>query len=239
MVYQEKPQPKMINIAIDGFSGCGKSTLARDLAKNLGFRFVDSGALYRAMTYLVIRSEGSLFERIERVVHSKPNLTFTIGSNRMLINGKDCESDIRGAEVANNVSEIAKDSKIRDYLKGIQADMIRNKGVVMEGRDIASVIMPKAELKLFITASVTARVDRRYRQLLEGNEKLSKEEIQLNLMTRDEQDINRKTAPLCLVDKAIVIDTTYLSRSEQLKFVLALVNPILKPQELLPLIVKS
>lgn len=224
----------MINIAIDGYSGCGKSTLARDLAQALDYRFIDSGALYRALTVLVLKQNGDFSDRIEKVVESKPRLTFESGSNHMFINGVNFEKAIRGADVAGMVSAVAKDIRVREYLKGVQAELILNKGVVMEGRDIASVIMPDAELKLFITATLEARVERRLKQLIEFGEAQSHAQIESNLLSRDKQDINRSTAPLKLVKDAVAIDTTLLTRAEQLNLVLALVTPLTKPDQLLP-----
>ena len=222
---------KKINIAIDGFSGCGKSTLAKQLAQALNYVFVDTGAMYRALTFLVL-AEDSNKDSIPLVLNSRPRIEFN-EFNEVLINGHNREKEIRGDAVANKVSEVASDERIREYLMELQTQWIDNKGVVMEGRDIASVIMPNADLKLFITADVQTRVERRFLQLGGKANGANREDVEENLSNRDLNDINRDIAPLKLVSDAIVVDTTNLSAQEQLKLSLSLASPKIDPKGLL------
>lgn len=208
-----------INIAIDGYAGCGKSTLARDLAQALNYTFVDSGAMYRGLTHLAIHSSSHVVdeEAISVLLTSNPSLKFAEGTNHLLLNGVDIEDSIRNdKQIANNVSRIAAMGPVRDYLKRVQQALIEEKGVVMEGRDIGTVIMPNAELKLFVTADMEERVNRRFLQLKESGKEQSREEVRENLASRDHMDETREIAPLKQAEDAIVLDTTELSREEQL-----------------------
>ena len=215
-----------INIAIDGFSGCGKSTLARDLAESVGYTFVDTGAMYRAIALLGIENAMSP----QAVISDAPTISFA--KNRdILINGVNRESEIRSTQVANKVSEVASVPEVRAYLKSIQQDLIAQKGIVMEGRDITSVIMPEAEVKLFITAKLSVRSERRHKQLLENGVETSLDEVKENLLSRDQKDMERSEAPLVLNEGVLVLDTSNLTREEQLKCVRGIVDPIINPKE--------
>lgn len=222
---------KRINIAIDGFSGCGKSTLARQLAKELDYVFVDTGAMYRAITYLVKENIDSV-DPIKKTLDSNPVIEFN-ESNDVIINGDNRETEIRGDAVANKVSEVAADERVREYLLQLQTRLIEGKGVVMEGRDIGSIIMPNAELKLFITAKQDIRVERRFLQLGGQANGVLRKDVADNLRSRDIKDVNRSTAPLILVDDAIAIDTTFLSEEEQLKLAVSIASPLIDSEGLL------
>ncbi len=225
---------KRINIAIDGFSGCGKSTLARQLAKELDYVFVDTGAMYRAVAYLVNEHIDSV-DPIQKTIDSNPVIEFN-ESNNVIINGDNREMEIREDAVAKKVSEVAADDRVRDYLLQFQTRLIDGKGVVMEGRDIGSIIMPNAELKLFITAKQDTRVERRFLQLGGKANGLLRKDVADNLGSRDIKDINRSTAPLILVDDAIAIDTTFLSEEEQLKLAVSIALPLIDSEGLLGLL---
>lgn len=227
---------KKINIAIDGYAGCGKSTLAHDLADALGYTFIDTGAMFRAITYLTLATgQGkTLQEKAEDVIRREPQLRFHPRSNAMLIDGENREADIRSAEIAAKVSQVASIAAVREYLRNVQVSMIRGKGVVMEGRDIGTVIMPDAEVKLFITASMETRIQRRLDQLKAAGVEATKKEVEANLISRDKADSSRAIAPLSLAEGAVVIDTSDFTRKEQLKTMLSIVNPVIHVRSLLP-----
>lgn len=213
---------RLINIAIDGYAGSGKSTLAKALARRIGYKFVDTGALYRAATYLISDEEPEKNELITQVL--KDNSISFNSENHVLLNGDDIESIIRGKSVSDRVSKVAAVPEVRAGLLQIQKDLIQEKGVVMEGRDIGTVIMPDAELKLFITADFEVRAQRRLLQA-GGSEKITLNEVRQNLEKRDRIDCNREEAPLSVARDAIVIDNTNVSFEELLKFCEALVAP--------------
>ena len=222
---------KQITIAIDGYSACGKSTLAKDLAKKLSFVFIDSGAMYRGVALYCLQN--NLFD-----ADSNPNqveinqelknitLSFQLinDNNCLLLNGKNVEELIRGTDVAAVVSKVATIKEVRVKLVMEQQKMGANGGIVMEGRDIGSVVFPDAELKLFITASQEIRTQRRYLELKSKGIEAKINEISSNLAERDLIDSSRKESPLIQVADAIVMDNSKLTREEQLDFVLNLVR---------------
>jgi CMP/dCMP kinase len=222
---------KQITIAIDGYSACGKSTLARDLAKKLSFIFIDSGAMYRGVALYCLQN--NLFDaesnpKQVEIIQALKNITLsfqlTNDENCLLLNGKNVEELIRGAEVAAVVSKVATIKEVRMKLVMEQQKMGENGGIVMEGRDIGSVVFPKAELKLFITASQEIRAQRRYLELKSKGIEAKIETISSNLAERDLMDSSRKESPLIQVADAIVMDNSKLTREEQLDFVLNLVR---------------
>jgi cytidylate kinase len=228
----------MINIAIDGYAGCGKSTLAKDLAQALGFVFIDSGAMYRGVTLYFLDQSVDIqnLSAVRAGLAIMPSLEFTPGENRLLLGGLDVESRIRGEQaIANRVSDVAALPDVREHLKGLQQARVAEKGVVMEGRDIGTVIMPQAELKLFITASMDERVRRRMGDLTGRGEVADEEQVRMNLSERDRKDATRTEAPLRKAEDAIVLDTTDLDREQQLKAAIALARPLMNPG-LLPFI---
>ena len=222
---------KQITIAIDGYSACGKSTLAKDLAKKLSFIFIDSGAMYRGVALYCLQN--NLFDadgnpKQVDIIHALKNITLSFqlinDNNCLFLNGKNVEELIRGGEVAAVVSKVASIKEVRMKLVMEQQKMGANGGIVMEGRDIGSVVFPKAELKLFITASQEIRAQRRFLELKSKGIEAKINEISSNLAERDLMDSSRKESPLIQVADAIVIDNSKLTREEQLDFVLNLVR---------------
>ncbi len=222
---------KQITIAIDGYSACGKSTLAKDLAKKLSFIFIDSGAMYRGVALYCLQN--NLFDddtnpKQVDIIHALKNITLSFqlinDNNCLFLNGKNVEELIRGGEVAAVVSKVARIKEVRMKLVMEQQKMGANGGIVMEGRDIGSVVFPKAELKLFITASQEIRTQRRYLELKSKGIEAKIETISSNLAERDLMDSSRKESPLIQVADAIVLDNSKLTREEQLDFVLDLVR---------------
>ena len=225
---------KQITIAIDGYSACGKSTLAKDLAKKLSFIFIDSGAMYRGVALYCLQN--NLFDadsnpKQVEIIQALKNITLSFqlinDNNCLLLNGKNVEELIRGTEVAAVVSKVATIKEVRIKLVMEQQKMGANGGIVMEGRDIGSVVFPKAELKLFITASQEIRAQRRFLELKSKGIEAKIETISSNLAERDLMDSSRKESPLIQVADAIVIDNSKLTREEQLDFVLNLVRNLL------------
>jgi cytidylate kinase len=222
---------KQITIAIDGYSACGKSTLAKDLAKKLSFIFIDSGAMYRGVALYCLQNnlfdDDSNPKQVE-IIQALKNITLSFqlinDNNCLLLNGKNVEELIRGTEVAAVVSKVATIKEVRIKLVVEQQKMGANGGIVMEGRDIGSVVFPKAELKLFITASQEIRAQRRFLELKSKGIEAKINEISSNLAERDLMDSSRKESPLIQVADAIVIDNSKLTREEQLDFVLNLVR---------------
>ena len=222
---------KQITIAIDGYSACGKSTLAKDLAKKLSFIFIDSGAMYRGVALYCLQN--NLFDadgtpKQVDIIQALKNITLSFqlinDNNCLLLNGKNVEELIRGAEVAAVVSKVATIKEVRIKLVMEQQKMGANGGIVMEGRDIGSVVFPNAELKLFITASQEIRAQRRFLELKSKGIEAKINEISSNLAERDLMDSSRKESPLIQVAEAIMMDNSKLTREEQLDFVLNLVR---------------
>jgi cytidylate kinase len=223
---------KRLTIAIDGYSACGKSTLAKDLAKMLDYIFIDSGAMYRGVTLYALKNnliENSLVLK-ERLVDSlsQINLEFkknkATEKNHLFVNGIDVEEQIRVPEIAALVSKIATIKEVREKLVAEQREMGKNGGVVMDGRDIGSVVFPNAELKLFVTAEPRIRAQRRLKEMTEKGIKTNLDEVLSNLLERDEMDRTRKESPLIQTEDAILIDTSHFTREGQVEFVLDLIK---------------
>lgn len=222
---------KQITIAIDGYSACGKSTLAKDLAHKLSYIFIDSGAMYRGVALYCLKN--NLFDQnnnpkeveiIQALININLSFELINNENCLLLNGENVEGQIRGAEVVAVVSKVARIKEVRIKLVMEQQKMGENGGIVMEGRDIGSVVFPFAELKLFITASPEIRAQRRFLELKSKGIEAKIETISSNLAERDLMDSSRKESPLIQVADAIVIDNSKLTREEQLDFVLNLVR---------------
>ena len=215
--------PNKIIIAIDGHSSCGKSTLAKELAKALNYVYVDSGAMYRAVSLyfdqhdIDLSNEGQVADALTKITISFSNVN---GINTTFLNGKNVENQIRSLAISNMVSEVAEISAVRKKLVDEQQKMGKDKGIVMDGRDIGSIVFPQAKLKLFVTADVKIRGIRRYEELLNKGFKVSLEEILDNLTKRDFIDSNREDSPLMQAEDAILLDNSYLSKEDQLKKVL-------------------
>lgn len=223
---------KKITIAIDGFSSTGKSTLAKQLAKHLGYVYVDTGAMYRAVTLYAMRNnfiKGDSFDKeglVERLPQVDLKFKFNpeLGFAEMYLNGENVEKEIRTLEVSNYVSRIAEVSRVRAKLVEQQQHMGEKKGIVMDGRDIGTVVFPNAELKLFMTASPETRAQRRYDELMAKGQEVSFEAVLNNVQERDRIDSNREDSPLIQAVDAIAIDNSDLSREDQFKLVLDLVE---------------
>lgn len=211
---------KKIIIAIDGFSSCGKSTLAKAMAKALEYVFVDTGAMYRAIALYFLRNKIAFNDTvsIEAALHAI-ELRFKYNSlsqkSDMYLNGENVEQEIREMQVSQKVSEVASITAVRDFAVAQQQAMGSDKGIVMDGRDIGTVVFPKAELKLFVTADPTIRLERRYQELLQTNPAILKEEVAANLQQRDLMDSTRAHSPLKQAEDAMVLDNTNLDRAQQ------------------------
>lgn len=221
---------KKITIAIDGFSSTGKSTLAKQLAKHLGYIYVDTGAMYRAVTLFAMQhgyiSEGffdkqSLINSLE-FIKLQFHFNEALGFAEMYLNEVNVESDIRTIEVSNFVSRIAEVSEVRTKLVEQQKQMGKEKGIVMDGRDIGTVVFPDAELKIFMTASSKTRAQRRYDELQAKGQDVSYDAVLKNVEERDYIDSNRDDSPLVMAENAFEIDNSHMSREAQFVQVLAL-----------------
>jgi CMP/dCMP kinase len=225
-----------ITIAIDGFSSTGKSTLAKQLANKLGYIYVDTGAMYRAVTYFAMQNgyiSDDFFDKealISRLSLIKLHFEFNpkLGFAEMHLNGENVETQIRSMEVSGNVSHVAEVSEVRSKLVEQQQEMGKGKGIVMDGRDIGTVVFPDAELKIFMNASPETRAQRRYDELQDRGVEVTYEDVLKNVQERDYIDTHRDDSPLVKAEDAIEIDNSYLTRDEQFQKVLELVNRITK-----------
>ncbi|MAX79469.1 MAG: cytidylate kinase [Crocinitomicaceae bacterium] len=219
-----------INIAIDGFSSCGKSTIAKALAKTFNYIFVDTGAMYRAVTLFAIRNE-CFDEKVldaQKLIQLLDQIEIGFeynsqhGKSDTILNGENVEQEIRGMEVSSRVSPVATVKEVREKLVAQQQKIGEKGGVVMDGRDIGTVVFPKAELKLFITASLKVRVERRYQELLQKGKHVTYEEVENNLSERDKIDTEREVDPLKQAEDAVLIDNSNLTQEEQMTMIEAL-----------------
>ena len=226
---------KKIVIAIDGFSSTGKSTVAKALAKNLNYIYVDTGAMYRAVTLYALSHRligKNFFNKLDLIEHLKQiHISFKyneeLGYAEVYLNGENVESKIRTLRVSNFVSQIASVSEVRKKLVEQQQLMGKDKGVVMDGRDIGTVVFPEADLKVFMTASAETRAERRYLELLQKGYELSYKEVLDNVTTRDHIDSTREDSPLIKAKDAIEIDNSNLTVEEQLKAILMLAEKLI------------
>lgn len=220
-----------ISIAIDGFSSCGKSTLAKAMAESLQFLFVDSGAMYRAVTYYFLKNEVSIHQPAE-VKNALENINITLepspNGNLTFLNGKDISLDIRDMAVAEMVSKVAAISSVRTAMVEQQRQMSSHNNLIMDGRDIGTVVFPNAVLKIFLTADIEIRVNRRYLDLISKNALVSLPDIRRNLFLRDYIDSTRTDSPLLRAEDAIVLNNSNLSREEQLEICLLLAKKRMK-----------
>ena len=209
---------KKISIAIDGFSSCGKSTMAKQLAKAISYIYVDTGAMYRVVTLAALRA--GVMESgdvdLEKLNECVKNLEINLDANaKVYLNGADVENEIRGLEVSNWVSKISAIGFVREKLLDIQRELGAQKGVVMDGRDIGTVVLPNAELKIFVTADADVRAKRRYDELLRKGSPATYEEVLDNIKMRDYNDVNRKVSPLVQAPDALLLDNSYMTIDEQ------------------------
>jgi cytidylate kinase len=227
---------KKITIAIDGFSSTGKSTLAKQLAKELHYVYVDTGAMYRAVAYFAMQNKfitADFFDK-DALVDALSNIQLEfrfnadLGFAEMYLNGENVEKQIRTLEVSSFVSKVAAVSEVRVKLVEQQQEMGTNKAIVMDGRDIGTVVFPNAELKIFMTASAETRAQRRFDELKQKGDNVTYEEVLQNVVERDNLDTSREDSPLVIADDAIEIDNSYLNKEEQFAAVLELVNDVVK-----------
>lgn len=227
---------KQITIAIDGFSSTGKSTLAKQLAQQLGYIYVDTGAMYRAVAYFALQNQlisVDFFNKVD-LVNQLKNIVLEfkfnseLGFAEMYLNGVNVEKAIRTIEVSGYVSKVAEVSEVRAKLVEQQQEMGKYKGIVMDGRDIGTVVFPDAELKIFMTASAATRAQRRFDELVQKGDSVSYEEVLKNVEERDYIDTHRDDSPLVMAEDAVEINNSHLTREEQFGAVLDLANAIIK-----------
>jgi len=225
---------KKIVIAIDGYSSCGKSTMAKTLARILGYNYIDSGAMYRAITLFALRNgwiTNGKFD-VEKIISGLKDIKITFRwdekteKNTTFLNGENIEDEIRKLEVSQNVSPISTIAEVRKEMVKQQRENGKNKGIVMDGRDIGTVVFPDAELKIFMTAASEIRAQRRFLELKEKGLDVSLDEIIDNVEERDKIDLNRKISPLKKAVDAIVLDNSNLTREEQLQWALEKVKEL-------------
>ena len=219
----EQPTKKII-IALDGFSSCGKSTFAKSIANKLGYIFIDTGAMYRAVTLYALEHgairSGIVDEEAVVALLDEISITFRFnphrGASDIYVNGDLVEGKIRTIEVSNCVSAVSAIGKVREKLVSMQQEMGQRRGVVMDGRDIGTVVFPNAELKIFMTADPKVRAERRYVELTAKGDNVSFEEILENVVSRDKADMTRAISPLRKAEDAIVLDNSHMSVEEQM-----------------------
>ncbi|PWA07858.1 (d)CMP kinase [Flavobacterium laiguense] len=229
---------KKIIVAIDGFSSTGKSTLAKQLAKQLGYVYVDTGAMYRAVALFAMQNNcvGVDFLDKEKLVNSLPSIKLhfefnpELGFAEMYLNDVNVETEIRTLEVSSFVSAVAAISEVRAKLVEQQQEMGKEKGIVMDGRDIGTVVFPNAELKIFMTAGADTRAQRRFDELQAKGDAVTYEEVLKNVVDRDYVDTHREDSPLVMAEDSIEIDNSYLNRKEQFDVVLELINDIIEAE---------
>lgn len=225
---------KKIIIAIDGHSSCGKSTMAKSLAQRLGYVYIDTGAMYRVVTLVALRN-GWIENKVpdtHKIIEGLKDIKITFkwdeeaGKNTTFLNGENVEEEIRQLEVSENVSPISTIAEVRHEMVRQQRENGKNKGIVMDGRDIGTVVFPNAELKIFMTASPEIRAQRRYLELTEKGDNVNFEEILANVEGRDKIDSTRAVSPLKQADDALILDNSELTREQQLSWVVNKVKEI-------------
>ena len=217
---------KKIIIALDGFSSCGKSTFAKSIAQRLGYIFIDTGAMYRAVTLHALNKgairSGIVDEDAVIALLDDIEITFRFnprrGASDIYVNGDLVEGMIRTIEISNCVSPVSAIKEVREKLVAMQQEMGRRKGVVMDGRDIGTVVFPNAELKIFMTADPKVRAERRYAELKAKGDNVSFDEVLENVISRDKADMSRKISPLQKAEDAIVLDNSYMTVEEQMEW---------------------
>jgi cytidylate kinase len=223
---------KDIIIAIDGYSSCGKSTFAKAIARQLGYTFIDSGAMYRCITLYALRNgminaDGSI--QREKLIAALPLINIRLlyndkaERNDVFLNEENVENEIRLSRVSDNVSRVAEIGEVRKRMVALQQEMGKNKAIVMDGRDIGTVVFPNAELKIFMTASPEVRAQRRYQELLGKGVQATLEEVEKNICQRDYIDENRDVSPLRRASNAVLLDNSNMSVDEQMRWVMDLI----------------
>jgi len=226
---------KKLIIAIDGHSSCGKSTVAKDLAKKINYTYIDSGAMYRVVTLFAMRNNLIQDEKVDenKLAHliDQVSISFDFNTEKQrhetYLNGELVEDEIRRLDVSNNVSLIAKIKFVREKMVAFQRELSKEGGVIMDGRDIGTVVFPNAELKIFMTADVEVRAIRRYKELKEKGDDISLDEIRENVKKRDFIDENRDESPLRKADDAVVLNNSHMTPAEQLDWIVKKMEQII------------
>lgn len=217
----------MFNVAIDGPAGAGKSSIAKAVAKRLGYIYVDTGALYRAIGYAAVQSNTDIFDNtaLENLLNSiKIELEFKNNTQLVILNGEDVSRVIRTPRVSMAASDISKIPAVRAYLLDLQRSMAKTNNVIMDGRDIGTVVLPNAQVKIFLTASPEIRAERRYKEFVEKGENVKYEDVLNDVIKRDYQDTHRDIAPLKPADDSVYIDTSDLSFDESVKKIIDVIE---------------
>lgn len=215
-----------IIVAIDGYSSCGKSTIAKSLAKYAGYMYVDTGAMYRAVALYMMQQGASDNQQIISLL-DQVNIRFELqpdGSQHTMLNGTDVEANIRTLEVGNKASQVSQIREVRQFLVAQQQDMGKQKGIVMDGRDIGTIVFPNAELKLFLTASPEVRAQRRFDELKAKGDTPDFAEVLADVNSRDYRDTHRAESPLRQAEDAVVVDNSQMTREQQMQVIIALFN---------------
>lgn len=211
----------MISVAIDGPAGAGKSTIAKAVAEKMGFIYVDTGALYRAIGYFVASNGGDTKEENEilpMLLEMNVELKYENGVQKVFVNDSDVSEKIRTPEMSMNASNVSAVSEVRTFLLDLQKDIAKKNNVIMDGRDIGTVVLPNANVKIFLTASPQIRAKRRYDELTQKGQKVNLDEILKDIIARDYQDSNREIAPLKQADGAFLVDTSNLTLKESIDY---------------------
>ncbi|MCC8088322.1 MAG: (d)CMP kinase [Rikenellaceae bacterium] len=228
---------RKIIIAIDGYSSSGKSSFAKNIAKKYGYIFIDTGAMYRAVTYYAMQnglvdSHGSVYE--DKLIENLPNIKITFRydpvteASSIFLNGVKIDEEIRSVDVSDKVAVVSSIPQVRERLVALQREMGRDKGIVMDGRDIGTVVFPDADLKIFMTADPEIRAMRRYRELSQAGKKVSLEEITQNILKRDNADITRTVGPLKKAEDALLLDNSRMSLEQQMLWVSEKIDKLIK-----------
>ena len=220
---------RKIIVAIDGYSSCGKSTIAKALAKYAGYTYVDTGAMYRAIGLYTLRhgltDEAAIIAALPQI---QVGFVLVDGAQHVTLNGEDVESQIRTLEAGNRASQISQIKEVRAFLVAQQQAMGEAKGIVMDGRDIGTVVFPKAELKLFLTASPEVRAQRRFDELVSKGEKPNFDDVLVDVNDRDYRDTHRAESPLRQAEDAVVVDNSFMTRDEQMALIYDIFDKIVK-----------
>lgn len=218
-----------MKIAIDGPAGAGKSSIAKLVAKKLSFVYVDTGAMFRTVAYYFL-SQGKVPSDTQLVTEECENISISIeyknGAQHIFLDGKDVSSEIRQEEVGKNASVVAKNQAVRSRLLALQRQMAEKQDVIMDGRDIGTVVLPDAQVKIYLTASAAVRAERRYKELVEKGETCDLKKIEEDIIARDEQDMNREIAPLKQAEDAVLVDSSYMTIEEVVDKIIEIVEKV-------------
>ena len=218
-----------MKIAIDGPAGAGKSSIAKLVAKKLSFVYVDTGAMFRAVAYYFL-SQGKDPSDAEMVTEECEKISISIeykdGAQHIFLDGTDVSTEIRQEEVGKNASVVAKNQAVRNRLLALQRQMAEKQDVIMDGRDIGTVVLPDAQVKIYLTASASVRAERRYKELVEKGETCNLKKIEEDIIARDEQDMNREIAPLKQAEDAVLVDSSYMTIEEVVDKIIEIVEKV-------------